>query len=679
MNKLYPIFILLCFSVFLTSCILPYIQSEFGQKTTEQPQKRTTEQLQKSVVRIRSNKRQGTGFVIGVSENKAYIITVSHVVDNKNPSVEFFADKKLTAEVLDREPQENGLTLLLVEGQIPYEAIPLYLVKQRELNKGDTMFTFGFPRGGAPWTYDELTYSGQKRRILQFSTSGIEEGNSGCPVIKGDQIVAMITSITNYAFAIPAESIREFLRGTKAGKRILNEMEKWDSIRWHKEYEIRLAKARQQIASMGNLAHLQKKPILPTAQHALVVGINQYSHRKLGGAVNDALIIRDALRNIKVQLPNERVLLNNQATYSAFIRAWQNMLEQAKPGDTLILTFSGLGIQKPDTAPLDERDNQDEALLLFQYHFDAELEELYKEIDAILPNSNLWEQFVQDYITDDELEELFKEAKDYNILFIVDACNSGGIISSVVPNTHKNHELSHVTIITAVEFENLSAIEISINGKPHGALSWFFTQAITGKADGNQDGYLERRELKHFLVENVSIQMKNIQKPKLWPRGDSKIVLTLGNIRETVESSSCVHYEPQINQAIQSHDLDRLENLLPTVETKTDCSITYLDNMKRRMAQIVAIKAKELTQQSQLSKAEVWLKRAPVNSWEIQEAYGNIAAHRKLWQMAAQFYYQALNLMTNPTATPQAPSKAQIAKIHKLARETKLLADISVK
>ena len=238
MNKLYPIFIL--FSVFLNSCSTLSLQPEYSQ--------RTKEQLKKSVVRIRSNGRQGTGFVVGVSEGKAYIMTVSHVVEGDgNPDIEFFGDKKFKAVVLDSEPQENGLTLLSVEGQIPYEAIPLYLIKQRELNIGDTVFTFGFPRGGVPWAYDALSYSGQERRNLQFSDSDIKEGNSGCPVIKEDQVVAMITSMTHYAFAIPVESIREFLRGAKGGEIILNEMEKWDSTKWHKEYEVRLAKARQKV------------------------------------------------------------------------------------------------------------------------------------------------------------------------------------------------------------------------------------------------------------------------------------------------------------------------------------------------------------------------------------------------------------------------------------------------
>ncbi|GEM_PF-5529267 len=42
-------------------------------------------------------------------------------------------------------------------------------------------------------------------------------------------------------------------------------------------------------------------------------------------------------------------------------------------------------------------------------------------------------------------------------------------------------------------------VEIVINGKNHGALSWYFAQALlTGKADINQNGYLERAELERI-------------------------------------------------------------------------------------------------------------------------------------------------------------------------------------
>lgn len=237
MNKLYLVFIMLLLSAFMVGCS-SLVKFESEQKTTEQ--------IKKSVVRIRAEnqmsneKWEGTGFVVGVSNDKAYIVTVSHVVEgDPNPTVEFFENNEFKAEVLDNESQENGLALLSVEGQIPYDVMPLYLAKKRDLKSEDKLFTVGFPRGGAHWSYDKLSYSGQKKRNILFS-GNINEGNSGSPVIKEDKAVAIITSVNNHVFSTSAVSIREFLEGATGGNKILNEMEKWDIATWHKEYEVRL-------------------------------------------------------------------------------------------------------------------------------------------------------------------------------------------------------------------------------------------------------------------------------------------------------------------------------------------------------------------------------------------------------------------------------------------------------
>jgi len=277
-----------------------------------------------------------------------------------------------------------------------------------------------------------------------------------------------------------------------------------------------------------------------THQHALVVGINQYRHAdgfyltNLEGAVNDAHLLRDTLRRAQVNLPDRRVLLNAFATRAAFVRAWKDMLKQAKPGDTLILSFSGHGGQQSDTEPFDEKDSKDETLIFHDF--------------------NPW-QPTQGRITDDELYGMFKEASAYHILFVVDACHSSGMVRSmkkpsgrfrngggfwhikpypppslpILPTRgdDNNKLLSHVTLITAVNSDSLKVSETTINNKQHGALSWFFSKALNGEADGNQNGFLERSELAHFLREKVRDKMNNSQEPKLLPRADMQRVIKL--------------------------------------------------------------------------------------------------------------------------------------------------------
>jgi len=262
-NKLYVVFIVLSISVFVVG---------YNLLVKPEPEQKTTEQIKKSVVRIRAEnqmngeKREGTGFVVGVSDDKAYIVTVSHVVEgDPNPTVEFFENNEFEAEILDNESQENGLALLSVKGQ-PYDVMPLYLVKKRNLNSGDALFTIGFPRGGARWAHDELSYSGKKRRNIIFSGSNEREGNSGSPVIKGEQVVAIITSITDYAYAISAESTREFLDGAKGGKPVIDNMEKWKPSKWSRTQEARLENAKFVINKQARLKEIELKIVAATVR-----------------------------------------------------------------------------------------------------------------------------------------------------------------------------------------------------------------------------------------------------------------------------------------------------------------------------------------------------------------------------------------------------------------------------
>jgi len=119
----------------------------------------------------------------------------------------------------------------------------------------------------------------------------------------------------------------------------------------------------------------------------------------------------------------------------------------------------------------------------------------------------------QGRITDDELFGLFEKAADYKILVVADACHSSSIVRSTtqpvgryrsggfwniqvsappplphLPKSTEGKYHPHVTFITAVDSDSLQVAETMLDNKYHGALSWFFAQAISGKADGNQNG-----------------------------------------------------------------------------------------------------------------------------------------------------------------------------------------------
>jgi len=130
-------------------------------------------------------------------------------------------------------------------------------------------------------------------------------------------------------------------------------------------------------------------------------------------------------------------------------------------------------------------------------------------------------------------------------------------------------------------------------------------------------------------------------------------------------ATSCL--DDQVNQVIQSKDLDKLESLLATM---ADCPKDFLD----QIAQTLAAQADSLTQQGELAQAKKWLQYAPTKIWATLVAKGNIAAHQKKWQRANKFYNKALDLIADSQATPQAPSQAKIQEIFQLASEAQILA-----
>ena len=439
-----------------------------------------------------------------------------------------------------------------------------------------------------------------------------------------------------------------------------------------------------------SFAFFERKPQYD--QHALVVGINQYQHaneqelNNIEGAVNDALLLRDALRRIPVQLKDKWVLLDTNATRVAFLQAWQDMLRQAKPGDTLIVTFSGHGGQIKDAEPLDEKDNKDEILMFHDFN----------------P-----QQPSQGRVTDDEIYELFSQASAYKILFVIDTSHSSGMVASrnirssgmlrtaggkfdinsdllPLPSVSgKMDRLPHVTVISAVNSDNVLIMEYTIEGKKHGALSWYFAQALTGKADSDQNGYLERYELEDFLAKKVIDHTDGLQAPRVFPRADGQSVIRIsstpsmingdGNLPITL--AGCADYEFQVNQAVQNSDFETLEKLFVTLNRQTDCPVSYLDGVKRSMAQITALNADNLVQQGKLAEAETWLKRAPTIVWNTQVVYGDIAARREQWQKAADFFNQALDLIDDLQATPQPPTPAEIEEVYQLASIAQSLAE----
>lgn len=281
-------------------------------------------------------------------------------------------------------------------------------------------------------------------------------------------------------------------------------------------------------------------------QWGMVVGIDDYAAfgafppppgelSDLMGAGNDARVISEAMRGVGVDLPDNRLLLDDKATLANFLAGWRELTAKAAPGDTLIVTFSGHGGQEREISePFDEVTDQRDETIMF-HDFDPENPRRGR-------------------LNDDQLYQLLKEASQFNVIWVMDSCHSAGLTRNInaeatgisrngglwdVPIEPLTEEivaeegddeigdLPHVTQVLATSSEDRLVFETTFEGRQHGALSWFFAQAMKGEADLDNNGLVTRAELSGYLGDRVFTHMNQNQQPRILPRGDASVALEL--------------------------------------------------------------------------------------------------------------------------------------------------------
>ncbi len=281
---------------------------------------------------------------------------------------------------------------------------------------------------------------------------------------------------------------------------------------------------------------------------AIVVGINEYQHFEpydpvnpkaglfdLQGARNDAVVVLTALRAVNVDLPDNRILLDADATLANFLAAWDDVMAKAAPGDTVFITYAGHGGQEREVSePMDEADGMDEMIM-------------FSDFDPANPRIGR--------LNDDQMRTMLEAAAQLQIIMVMDSCNSAGLDRAVTQRAAGQSRsggiwdipvdplptevpsgagdsgapvLSHVTQILATATEDLLVQETTFDGNSHGALSWFFAKAIAGEADQDSNGALTRLELSSFIGDRVFTHMEQNQQPRFVPRGDTSVMLSIG-------------------------------------------------------------------------------------------------------------------------------------------------------
>ncbi|HYD29876.1 MAG TPA: caspase family protein [Azospirillaceae bacterium] len=254
---------------------------------------------------------------------------------------------------------------------------------------------------------------------------------------------------------------------------------------------------------------------------ALVIGIDDYKYlAKLEGAVNDARDIAEAL--VASGAREVTRLTDGEATRDAILGAWKALLAKAAPDDSLVLAYAGHG-------------GVDRTWLLAGFASDG------RDSGQRLPGY--------------ELAALLQTAAPHPVLVVADTSHGTAIARPVDPRVGRLgvrtatypaitsdalpppdptvarldiQYLDHVTVLTAARGDE-PALEVELDDRAHGALSWAFVRALRGAADADGNGVLSKSELDQFICANVRMRLEGRQHPQVFPtgRGDATLVPAL--------------------------------------------------------------------------------------------------------------------------------------------------------
>ncbi|MCB1448341.1 MAG: caspase family protein [Rhizobiaceae bacterium] len=325
-------------------------------------------------------------------------------------------------------------------------------------------------------------------------------------------------------------------------------------------------------------------PVLAQAAgtSALVIGINDYTAvPSLDGAANDAQDIAAALsRN-----GTSRVLLltNRDATKANIVNAWNTLVRDAEPGDTIFVTYAGHGAQLRELKAGDERDGLDEFWVLPGFD-PRNLRETWRES-----------------VFDNELNQWFTEAgkKGIKVVLVSDSCHAGGMDRAVKGKTRyvefgnsralsellamvggsagtssatepESRTPENVTMLAATA-EALPVPEVVIEGKSRGALSWSFARAVEGKADRDGDGIVTRIELEDYVMSTVRMRSESLQNPVFTPVAARSADESLFEVNHAPALASSVRPAEKTSRRpmLRARELG-FEPVLPLVVTGTD-------------------------------------------------------------------------------------------------------------
>ncbi|WP_164742941.1 caspase family protein [Mesorhizobium sp. Z1-4] len=233
--------------------------------------------------------------------------------------------------------------------------------------------------------------------------------------------------------------------------------------------------------------------------YGLVIGIDEYNRaQQLRGAVNDARWVAGALRDAGAA---DVIEITDRDARPQFIEfAWKRLVDQAKPGDTIVFSYAGASSHENVEGKPEEPDGRDEYLALADFDWNV----LHQAGERPEASAVLYDDVLTGWMEK-------AAAKNLNVILVVDGCYGGGLL---------DREFANVSFIGG-SAEDEVVLEYEVAGEYHGIVSALFSDAIDGAADRNSDGFVSQKELFAHIQARTFDYVGFDQTPQFFPAVES--------------------------------------------------------------------------------------------------------------------------------------------------------------
>ena len=248
--------------------------------------------------------------------------------------------------------------------------------------------------------------------------------------------------------------------------------------------------------------------MLATADlYILSVGINNYKNSKynLNYAQPDAKSFTDkVVEKGGKMFKNVRKIeiYDTEGTKENILKGFETVIKQAKPEDVFVFYYAGHG-------SLDEEDEDR------YYLVPTNVTQIYGDSD----------QLKEKAISADGLKALLSKIKPQKQLILLDACHSGGAVSSFTTRAAGSEEkalvqLARASGVVLIAASNAQQFATEFEELGHGVFTYSLLEAMDGKADSG-DKKITVKEIFRYMEERVPVLSEKYGGDAQYPTGFS--------------------------------------------------------------------------------------------------------------------------------------------------------------